>query len=432
MRAIVAIVGRANVGKSRLFNRIVGQRRAIVADKPGVTRDRHYADAEWCGREFIVVDTGGLELDPNADLEQAISDQSISAIEQADAVICIFDGQREPTPDDFDVIEMLRKVRKPVVFAVNKVDEAIHEGMLSTYYETGLTELYPVSAEHGRGVDDLLDALIKHVPDTTAALEEEKRNPIAVVGRPNVGKSTLINRLAGEERVVVHERAGTTRDAIDVEIEFDGRVHTFIDTAGVKRRWGVSERLEKFTAMRSLRTIDRSHVVLQLVDGREGVTKQDMHLTGFVMEEGKGLVLLINKWDLVERDWQDYREGLKVQLGQLGDVPILPISAKTGYGCLKIFDELGRMEEALTAKIATSELNRILEEALSRHHMPAFKGNEVRINYATQTGVNPPTFTLFANYPAAVPYSYRRYLIKRLKDAIGAGGAPVRIVCKRK
>jgi GTP-binding protein len=432
MKPIVAIVGRANVGKSRLFNRIVGSRRAIVADQPGVTRDRHYADADWRGREFIVVDTGGLELDPNADLEGAISAQSLNAIEEADAVICIFDGQRDPTPDDFDVIGMLRKVRKPVLFAVNKIDVEGHEAMLSTYYEAGVGEILPVSAEHGRGIDDLLEELIKHIPEAAEAEDAPRKNPIAVVGRPNVGKSTLINRLAGEERVVVHEKAGTTRDAIDVEIEFDGRVHTLIDTAGVKRRWGIAERLEKFTAMRSLRTINRSHVVLQLIDGREGITKQDLHLTGFVLEEGKGLVLLVNKWDLVGRGWEDYREDLRHQLGQMGDIPILPISAKTGYGCLKIFDRLANLEEALAAKVSTSALNRIIEDALAKHHMPSHKGKEVKIKYVTQTGINPPTFTLFSNFPAAVPYTYRRYLIKRIKDAIGAGGAPVKVICRRK
>jgi GTP-binding protein len=432
MKPIVAIVGRANVGKSRLFNRIVGQRRAIVADEPGVTRDRHYADADWRGREFIVVDTGGLELDPNADLEGAISSQSLSAIEEADAVICIFDGQRDPTPDDFDVIEMLRKAKKPVIFAVNKIDVEGHESMLATYYEAGVGDLMAVSAEHGRGVDDLLEELIKHIPEAAAQEDAERKNPIAVVGRPNVGKSTLVNRLVGEERVVVHEKAGTTRDAIDVEIEYDGRTHTFIDTAGVKRRWGIAERLEKFTAMRSLRTIDRSHVVLQLIDGREGITKQDLHLTGFVLEEGKGLVLLVNKWDLVERDWEEYREDLKHALGQMGDIPILPVSAKTGHGCLRIFEELARIEQALATRVPTSELNRLVEDALLRHHIPSHKGKEVTIKYATQTGINPPTFALFSNFPAAVPYTYRRYLIKRIKDAIGAAGAPVKLICKRK
>lgn len=433
MKPIIAIVGRPNVGKSRLFNRIVGQRRAIVADEPGVTRDRHYADADWCGKQFIAVDTGGLDLDPRADLEGEVSKQSLLAIEEADVVVCIFDGQRDPTPDDYDVIAMMRKAHKPVIYAVNKVDEAVHETMLGTYYEAGVTELIAVSAEHGRGVDELLERMAQLMPKTAGAQEDAARtHPIAVVGRPNVGKSTLINRLAGENRVVAHEIAGTTRDAIDVEIEFEGRVHTFIDTAGVKKRWGISERLEKFTAMRSLRTIDRSHLVIQLIDGREGLTKQDMHLTGFVAEEGKGLILLVNKWDLMNKDWKDFEDDLRHDLGQLGDVPILPVSAKTGYGCLKIFSELAKMEDGLAARVGTSQLNRILEDALARHHLPSHKGKQVTINYATQTGTHPPTFVLFSNFPAAVPYTYRRYLMNRIKEAIGVKGVPVRVVCRRK
>ncbi|MFH1829738.1 MAG: ribosome biogenesis GTPase Der [Pseudomonadota bacterium] len=433
MKPIVAIVGRPNVGKSRLFNRVVGHRRAIVADVPGVTRDRHYAPAEWLGKEFIVVDTGGLDLDPAADLEHAISAQSMNAIEEADAVICLFDGQLDPNPSDKDVVHMLRKISKPVIFAVNKVDEEIHETSLATYHEMGVKELFAISAEHGRGVDDMLDKLLKLIPEAQVlGSVDEKPNTIAVAGRPNVGKSTLINTLAGSNRVVVHEKAGTTRDAIDVEVEFNGCTYTFIDTAGVKRGWGISERLEKFTAMRSLRTIDRASVVLQLVDATEGITKQDLNLTGFVLEQGKGLILLVNKWDMVQSKWNEYKKDVEHALGQMSDVPIFAISAKTGLNCLDIFEHLDQMEQALSATITTSQLNRILEQALSRHHLPVHKGKQVQIKYATQIGTHPPTFVLFSNFPAAVPYTYRRYLINKLKQAIGAKGAPVRIVCKRK
>ncbi len=433
MKPIVAIVGRPNVGKSRLFNRLVGARRAIVADVPGVTRDRHYAPAEWQGKEFIAVDTGGLDLDPAADLEHAISMQSMSAIKEADAVICLFDGQVDPNPSDKDVARMLRKISKSVIFAVNKVDEASHEANLATYYEMGVDELFAVSAEHGRGVDDMLDRLLELIPEAEAlCAEDEKPNAIAVVGRPNVGKSTLINALAGSNRVVVHEKAGTTRDAIDVEVTFEGHTYTFIDTAGVKRRWGISERLEKFTAMRSLRTIDRASTVLQLIDATEGITKQDLHLTGFILEQGKGLILLVNKWDLIDVEWAEYKKKIEAELGQMSDVPMFPISAAKGLNCLDIFKHLDCMEEALSAKIATSQLNRILEQALSQHHLPVYKGKQVQIKYATQIGTHPPTFVLFSNYPAAVPYAYRRYLINRLKQAIGVKGAPVRVVCKRK
>ncbi len=433
MKPIVAIVGRPNVGKSRFFNRLVGATRAIVADEPGITRDRHYADAEWLGREYIAVDTGGLDLDPAADLEHEISKQSLRAIEEADAVICLFDGQHPPTSEDHEIVNKLRSVKKPVLFAINKIDEASHESMVAQYHELGAGDLFPVSSEHGRGVDDILDELFRRLPHEGAPSDEAAPGlKIAVVGRPNVGKSTLVNRLAGEPRVVVHEKAGTTRDAIDVEVEFDGKKYVFIDTAGVSRRWGLAERVEKFTAMRSLRTIDRADVVLQLIDGREGFTRQDAHLMGFIAEEGKGVVLLINKWDEVKTGMEEYRQNLTDALGQQGEVATLPISAKTGYNCLKIFKQISSIEKALSTKISTSALNRVIEEALAAHHMPVHKGKQIKIYYGTQVGVRPPTFALFSNYPAAVPYTYRRYIINKLKDALGVKGIPVRVVMKRK
>lgn len=421
------------MGKSRLFNRLVGQRRAIVADVPGVTRDRHYAPADWAGREYIVIDTGGLDLEPAADLEHKISKQSMRAVEEADAVICLFDGQCDPTSSDREVVAALRGVSKPVIFVVNKVDEATHEARLHEFYELGIKDLFAVSAEHGRGVDDMLDELWRRLPQAPEPSEEAERGTmVAVVGRPNVGKSTLINRLAGEERVVVHEKAGTTRDAIDVEIDFEGHAYTFIDTAGVKRGWGVADRLEKFTAMRSLRTIDRAAIVLQLIDGSEGMTKQDLHLSEFVREQGKGLIILVNKWDLVDEEWELRRQKILDALGEMADVPLLAISAAKGQNCLKIFSLIDRMEAGLAQKISTSKLNRIIERALAEHHLPVYKGREVRIYYATQVSTYPPTFALFANYPAAVPYQYRRYLIRRIQEELGGGGVPVRIVCRRK
>jgi GTPase len=433
MKPLIAIVGRPNVGKSRLFNRLVGSRRAIVADVPGVTRDRHYAPGEWAGREFIAIDTGGLDLDPAADLEHEISRQSLRAIEEADLVLCLFDGQHLPTASDREVVRALRRISKPVFFAVNKIDEAVHEERLREYHELGVGELFAVSAEHGRGVDDLLEAMLDRLPpDDAGPIEPTMGLRVAVVGRPNVGKSTLVNRLAGEPRVVVHESAGTTRDAIDVEIDFEDQQYVFIDTAGVKRRWGVAERLEKFTAMRSLRTIDRASVVLLLLDGEEGLTKQDLHLTGFVREQGKGLILLVNKWDLVQEAWEAYGQRLTDALGEMRDLPMLPISASTGENCLKIFRAITTLERGLAAKISTSALNRIMEEALARHHLPVHRGKQVRIYYATQVGTHPPTVVLFSNFPAAVPYTYRRYLIHCLQEAIGVAGVPVRLVCRRK
>lgn len=436
MHPIVAIVGRPNVGKSRLFNRLIGSRRAIVADTPGVTRDRHYAPAEWAGRGFIAVDTGGLDLDPAADLEREISKQSLRAIEEADVVVCVFDGQNDPTSADREVVEKLRAISKPVLFAVNKIDEELHEDLANLYYELGAHPIIAVSAEHGRGVDELLEEVVRHFPKEKTDKEEKTKGlHIAVVGRPNVGKSTLINRLAGEERVVAHEMPGTTRDSIDVEIDFGGKKYILIDTAGVKRRMGVAEPLEKFTAMRSLKTIDRAGLVLQLIDGAAGLTKQDLHLTGFIADEGKGLIFLVNKWDILKKsdaEWEEYEKRLRRGMGELADIPIFPISAATGFNCLNIFKGVDRLNRALGKKIPTSELNRILEKALDEHHLPVYRGKHVRIYYITQTGTYPPTFALFANYPSAVPYTYRRYLTKRLQSAIGMVGLPVKIVCRKK
>lgn len=432
MKPIIAIVGRPNVGKSRFFNRLVGGSRAIVADTPGVTRDRHYAPADWLGQEFIAVDTGGLEFDPAADLSFEISKQSLKAIDEADVIICLFDGQNEPSAADEEVVSRLRRVGVPVIYAVNKIDETEHESLINCYHELGASPIFAVSAEHGRGIDDLLDEAAKHFKKEPEEEDDSRGLRVAVIGRPNVGKSTLINRLSGEDRVVAHDMPGTTRDAIDVKIEFEGKDYVFVDTAGVKRRWGVSERLERATAMRSLRTIDRAQVVLQLIDAADGLTKQDLSLTGFIAEQGKGLILLVNKWDLAEAEWDEYEKRLRKGMGELHDIQIMPISAEKGFNCLKIFGAVSKLDFALGKKVSTSELNRIIQDALDSHHLPVHHGKQVRINYATQTGTHPPTFALFANYPAAVPYTYRRYLVKKLQEALGLVGVPVRIVCRRK
>ena len=409
-------------------------RRLSSTNKPGVTRDRHYAEADWCGREYICIDTGGLDLDldPGVELEGNITKQSLMAVAEADVIICLFDGQLEPTPIDREVVQELRKVGKPIVFAVNKVDEPNQTDKLVPYYEFGVEEIVAVSAEHGIGVDDLLDQAVSHFPPEVEVEKDSSDITVAVIGRPNVGKSTLINRLSGEERVVAHEKAGTTRDAIDVEIDFEDKKYLFIDTAGVKKKWGVSERLEKFTAMRSLRTIDRAEIILQLIDGAEGLTKQDLSLAGFIREQGKGSILLVNKWDLMEADWEEYERRLRKGLGDLHELPIICISAVTGQNCLKILSNVEKLYDALGTEISTSELNKIMEAALEDHHLPTYKGREVRVNYATQVGTHPPTFALFSNLPSAVPYSYRKYLMRKIMEALGVKGIPVKIVCKRK
>lgn len=433
MKPLVAIVGKANVGKSRLFNRLVGHARAIVHDRPGITRDRHYAPAEWTGREFVAVDTGGMEMAPAADLERRVTEQSLAAVAEADVVVCLFDGQHPPGAEDEDIVRALRKLKKRVVWTVNKIDDPSAEGKVSEFARLGVDPLVMISAEHGLRIDELLEAIVVHFPDERAVEQAERTGlRISVVGRPNVGKSTLVNRLAGSDRVVAHELPGTTRDTIDVEIAFEGKDYIFVDTAGVKRSWKTSERLERWTSIRSLKSVERSQIACQLIDATEGLSKQDVALANFVLDEGKGLVLLVNKWDLMHEDWRAYGTAVRQRLGRWGGVPVISISAATGYHCLKVFSEINRLNRHLSTRLATSAINRVIERSLAEHHLPAHRGQEVRIFYATQTGIYPPTFTLFSNHPAAVPFAYRRYLMHRLQAAIGSDEVPVKIICRKK
>ncbi|MBI4212240.1 MAG: ribosome biogenesis GTPase Der [Deltaproteobacteria bacterium] len=432
MKPFVAIVGRANVGKSRLFNRLTGTRQAIVHDQSGVTRDRHYAEADWCGREFIAVDTGGIDLDPALDIERHIAKQSLKAISDADVVVAVFDAQTELTSLDEELIALLRRCSAPVIYAANKIDEALHDDRVYAFHRLGIDHVIGVSAEHGRGVDDLLDAIIANLPEVKEPEAVSDTLRVAIVGRPNVGKSTFINRLAGEERVIVHEKPGTTRDAIDVEFSFQGKSYTFVDTAGVSRKLRRSNLIENVSAMQSLRAIERSQIVVQLIDAAQGLTHQDLGLAGHVVEQGKALIILVNKWDLAEKEWEEFQDSIRYRLGELDDVPLLKTSALTGEGCRQIFSQLDLMMNSAKRRLSTSELNRLLEDALASHHMPTYKGKEVRINYATQAETEPPTFVLFSNLPRAVPYSYRRYLMKKFKEALGVTGIPIKLIFKKK
>lgn len=433
MQPILAIVGRPNVGKSRLFNRIVGKNKAIVADEAGVTRDRHYGHAQWNGHDFRVIDTGGLDMDTEVRLDKHISDQSIKAIHEADVIVALFDGQVDPSAADLDIVRELRKVPTPIFFTVNKVDTVTHLGRENSYYELGVDKLYPVSAEHGLGLADLLDEIVQvfskpeDVTDST-----DQPCTISIIGKPNVGKSTLLNRFAGEDRVITDNQAGTTRDAIDIELEFAGKKYIFIDTAGVNRRFQVRERLEKCTAIRSLKVIDRSQIVIQLIDAMEGLTKQDLHLAGYIREQGRGSLFLINKWDQINMPWDECERELRKGMGELYDLPMMPISAKTGYNCLQIFKELGKLYKALSTRLSTSQLNEIIDNALTAHHLPVHRGRSVQIKYATQVNILPPTVCVFSNFPKAIPEHYKRYLKKHIIEAIGLPGIPVRLICKRK
>lgn len=450
MKPVVAIIGRPNVGKSTLFNRMVGRRQALVNDMPGVTRDRQYGQAEWCGHNFIVIDTGGLVSNSETSIETCIKKQTMAAVSEADVIICVFDGREGANHTDRHIVELLRKSGKPVFYAVNKAESLKKsEEDSASFYEMGLShQPFLISAEHGRGIDDLLDTIVSSVPGFTPVPSEVEGfhvsipiepsdHPtiarIALIGRPNVGKSTLINRLAGIERVIAHELPGTTRDAIDIDIKIDDRCYTFVDTAGLKKKGKTIEAVDKFSAIMSLRAIGRADIVLVLIDANEGITHQDSYLIDYAYSEGKGLIVLVNKWDVVKPGVQDreYREFFTNKILKLRKLPILYISAKTGGGLEGLFAEIDRLSAALKKKFPTAELNRLLEDIKESHHIPVWRGHHVKLYYATQGRLAPPEFIIFSNYPETIPDSYKRYVTNRLQEVVGYG-VPIRLRFRKK
>lgn len=432
---MVAIVGRPNVGKSTLFNRLAGERKAIVDDLPGVTRDRNYAEAEWAGRSYLLVDTGGIESEGGGLLEESVQAQSRLAIAEADIVIFLFDGKSGLNPLDREAVELLRRAGKPVLFAVNKLDSARRGENLYEFFTLGIERLYSLSAEHGLGISDLMDDLVRQLPpedDThqeTAAAEPAPVR-IAVVGRPNVGKSTLINRLLGYERSVVDPKAGTTRDAVDTPFNLPGQAAILVDTAGIRRKARIDDRVERFSVNRSLGAVDRGDLVIHVIDGPEGVTDQDAQILSYALQRGKALLLAVNKWDLVAGDdhaAKRYREEVKHRLAFLEFAPIALISAATGQGVRKMLQIAARVLRAYDRKVSTSALNQALQQIVRAHSAPLAQGKAVKFYYGTQTGTRPPTFTVFVNRPEAVPESYQRYLVHQLRDKLGFAEAPMRL-----
>lgn len=434
MFPIVAIIGRANVGKSRLFNRIVGGAPAMVHDEAGVTRDRHYKMTEWNGREFVLVDTGGIVFQSDEDLEKAITHQSFAAIEEADVVIALFDGRQAPNVTDLDLIASLRKISTPVIWVINKVDVPENQDeVLAPYQRQGVQPLLPVSAEHGLFVGELLDAIVNvFPPPSSQEALPEKEIAVAIVGRPNVGKSTLINTLCGEPRVVVHETPGTTRDAIDVHLAHEDKTYCFVDTAGIHRHYRVASELEKWTALRSLKAIERCSVACLVVDVTTGLTHHEKTLIEHITESGKGLVILLNKWDLDHASWENMCEDFRYGLREFSSLTIQCVSAKTGEGCQKIFSLVNDIHTALTVRLSTARVNQLLEEAQSSHPIPSHHSKHVRILYGTQIGVCPPTFALFANDPRGISRSYERYLAGEFMRVLGGHEIPVRLKLRKK
>jgi len=449
MKPIVALVGRPNVGKSTLFNRLAGERLAIVDDTPGTTRDRIIAEGEWNGRAFDVVDTGGIDpthggktplsID-SADFIPEIRSQALMAVRDAEAVLFLTDGTAGVTSPDREVAEILRRYQKtvdghswpPIFVVVNKCENAKQRSAASEFYELGLGDPYPLSAIHGTGTGDLLDALVASFP-TQAETEEDESIKIAIVGKPNAGKSSLLNKLVGEERAIVSPIPGTTRDAIDTHIEAGGLPVTLIDTAGIRRRGKIERGVEKYSVLRSFKAIERADVVLLMIDAAEGITVQDTHIAGFILDAWKSTVVLVNKWDTILKDnetTEDYTRHVRRELNFMDYVPMLFISAKTGQRLDQVLPTALRVQEERMARITTAMLNRVLRDAQDAHPAPSHAGRQLKIYYGAQVRVDPPTFLLHVNDTKLFHFSYRRYLENKFREAYGFIGTPIKIVAK--
>ena len=435
MKPIIAIVGRPNVGKSTVFNRIVREKKALVADEPGVTRDRNYADVEWEGRVFTLIDTGGFEPISKDRIFIQMREQCQLAMDEADVIFFIMDGKEGLTPSDKEIANILRRQNKTVFFIVNKIDGPNHEEKAYEFYGLGIERIYSISAEHRYGLDELMDEVVKILPQWTEEKWNEEASRVAVIGRPNVGKSSLINRLLGYRRVLVDEAPGTTRDAIDTFFERDGKKYILIDTAGIRRKSRISLRLEKYSIVEALRTIDRCQVALLLLDSKEGVTDQDAHIGGFIHEKGRGCVLVVNKWDLIEKDSQtlvQYKKKVYENLKYLSYAPILFVSALTGQRVPKILDLVDEVGEQTKKRIPTSQLNKLFGQWVEQHPPPLHKNRNVKLNYVTQVSSGPPTFIIYANFPEGIHFSYERYLINQMREAFGFQGVPIRLQFRKK
>jgi len=436
MKPVVAIVGRPNVGKSTFFNRITRTKDALVDNFPGVTRDRHYKDATWNSVEFTLVDTGGFS--EGDDFSDKIRSQVRQAIEDADLIILLLDGKEGISPFDKDMISILRGITKPVFYAVNKIDGFEKEVNLYDFYSLGLEKLYPVSAEHGYGMSDFLDDLVLAFPESGLENYEDKKEEIiklAVVGRPNVGKSLLINRILGENRHLVSEVPGTTRDAIDSVCKVNGKPYLLIDTAGIRRKGKVSKKIEKFSIIKALRSLDRCDVALVVIDAAEGVTEQDINIAGYAFERGCGCILLLNKWDIVEKDTyteKKYFEELRMQAKFLSFAPALTISALTGQRVQKVFKLAQEVYKQYSTRTGTGRLNKIIEMAVYKNEPSIHRGRRIKFYYSTQISSKPPTIVCFVNYPDAVHFSYKRYLTNQIRKETGLDKTPIRIIFRKR
>ncbi len=435
-KPLVAIVGRPNVGKSMLFNRLVGRRLSIVEDTPGVTRDRLYAECEWSGRTFDLIDTGGIEPKTDSQILEFMRNQALAAVDSADVIIFVGDVTTGVTAADEDVATMLLRSGKPIVLAVNKmdsvgtVDPAIYE-----FYALGLGDPIAVSAVHGHGTGDLLDACMKYFPSEEEETQDEDAVKIAFIGKPNVGKSSIVNRILGEERVIVSDIAGTTRDAVDTPFSNEYGKYILIDTAGMRRRSRVEDKVEKYSVLRAQMAIDRADVCLIMIDARDGVTEQDTKVAGMAHESGKASIVLVNKWDLVEKDtntMDKMREAIQRDLSFMSYAPILFVSALTGQRVERIFELVNFVNEQSSMRITTGMLNNVLADAQARVQPPSDKGKRLKIFYMTQTGIKPPSFVVFCNNSELFHFSYQRYIENQLRSVFGLEGTPIRLTIRQR
>jgi GTP-binding protein len=432
---IVAIVGRPNVGKSTLFNQLVGRRISIVDDEPGVTRDRIYADTHWLDTEFTLVDTGGIDVQTQDELMLQMRQQAQVAIDTAQVVILLVDGKDGITPADREVAAMLRRAHKPIVLGVNKIDAPHEEEMLYEFHNLGIGEPISISASHKRGLGDLLDAVIQHLPSSEQQEDDEDVIKIAVLGKPNVGKSSIVNNLLGEERVIVTDIPGTTRDAIDTPLEANGQKYIIIDTAGIRRKSRINQDLERYSVIRALAAIRRCDVALMVIDATQEVTTQDTKIAGLIHEEGKGCILVMNKWDLIEKGtntMNQYRKRLYNELAYMQYAPSIFTSALTGRRVAKILEMVDEVYEQCTFRISTGVLNDCIADAVAFSEPPTDKGRRLKIFYGTQVSIKPPTFVLFVNDPTLMHFSYIRYLENYFRKSFGLRGTPIRFFVRQR
>ena len=431
----VAIIGRPNVGKSTFFNYIVGSRISIVEDTPGVTRDRIYAETNWRGRTFTVVDTAGIEPESDDIIISQMREQAQIAIEIADVIVFLTDIKQGVTATDEEIAVMLRKSKKPVILVCNKADNMSKDkNDIYEFYNLGMGDVYPVSAANALGIGDVLDAIYEKLPQKNDD-EEDERIKVAVIGKPNVGKSSLINKILGENRTIVSSIAGTTRDAIDTEYENSHGKYVLIDTAGIRRKSKVTESIEKFSIMRTLLAIERADVCLMMIDATEGVTDQDAKIAGEAHEAGKGIIIVVNKWDEYEKETgtlEKYKKDIYAKLSYLSYAPIIFISAKTGQRVEKIFDLINHVNEQNSMRVSTSALNQVINEAIALVQPPTDKGKRLKILYGTQVSTKPPTFVIFVNNKELFHFSYERYLVNQIRREFGLEGTPIRMIAREK